>query len=334
MSMGISILHKYNDKTMLANINGYTYILKEVTPFDVPIYNKLINVYSPNLARVFGYQNIDNKTYVMVEYVNGISLEDYINNGEPIDEEFVKRVALSLCSGLSALHKNGIVHRDISPKNIIIGNGVIKLIDFGISRFIKMNKPRDTQILGTQGYAAPEQFGFNQTSPRSDIYAVGVLMNYMLTKKYPNEMQATGRFAPIIKKCVQIDEYKRYETVDQLKAAINKKGVSYFLLTLPGVRSNKSSIRTFASIYYISLVLWCALMFLVAMPHFLPFICIDSFFIFTGFVPVLIVFNYQSWVERTFEGVNKIESWILRIILTLASFLLAILLIILSPTIN
>lgn len=99
------------------------------------------------------------------------------------------------------MHKYSITHRDITPSNIIIGfDGVVKIIDFGISRLHKENAKHDTQVLGTEGYAAPEQFGFKQSDCKTDIYALGVLLNYMLTGHIPSEvMYRDGDVADIIK---------------------------------------------------------------------------------------------------------------------------------------
>jgi serine/threonine protein kinase len=87
-----------------------------------------------------------------------------------------------LCECLDSLHKLNppIIHRDIKPENIIYHNNKVTLLDFGIARFLDSKKSKDTLILGSVGYAAPEQFGFQQSNPQTDIYALGKLMNYLL----------------------------------------------------------------------------------------------------------------------------------------------------------
>ena len=80
-----------------------------------------------------------------------------------------------MCDGLKELHEQKIIHRDIKPSNMILqADGRIRLIDFDAARIFKDNKATDTELLGTKDYAPPEQYGFGQTDPRSDIYSLGV----------------------------------------------------------------------------------------------------------------------------------------------------------------
>ncbi|MCM1256313.1 MAG: protein kinase [Roseburia sp.] len=88
-------------------------------------------------------------------------------------------VAGQILEGLDVIHRLKLVHRDINPQNIVISSdGVVKIIDFGIGRMYKELQGRDTEFLGTAGYAAPEQFGFSQSDARTDIYSVGVILNF------------------------------------------------------------------------------------------------------------------------------------------------------------
>ena len=110
-----------------------------------------------------------------------------------------------LIAGLGALHRCSLVHRDINANNILITtDGNVKIIDYGIVRLFDKSKSTDTVILGTPGYAAPEQFGFTQSDSRTDIYALGVLMNVMMTGRLPSEDTARGGISRIIEKCVMI----------------------------------------------------------------------------------------------------------------------------------
>ena len=119
---------------------------------------------------------------------------------------------------LSFLHRINIVHRDIKPENIIItDNATVKLIDFNASRVYKNECTADTVVLGTIGYASPEQFGITQSDARTDIFALGVLLNVMLTGVHPSEQLAKGRAGKIVLKCTQIDPNKRYQSVEELK---------------------------------------------------------------------------------------------------------------------
>lgn len=181
-------------------------------------FRPLCKIYNKNLANVCYILKQAENSVVFSEYISGKSIADMIRQYRTFDESFVAFVALQVCNGLSALHKNGFVHRDITPNNIIFSvDGVVKIIDFGIARKFDNQKSEDTVIMGTPGYAAPEQFGFLQSDFRVDIYALGVLMNKMLCGELPNKALANSGLAKIIEKCTKLDLNQRYNNVDELK---------------------------------------------------------------------------------------------------------------------
>lgn len=110
-----------------------------------------------------------------------------------------------------------IVYRDLKPENIMVtGEGRIKLVDFNISRVFQQGKNRDTVLLGTAEFAAPEQFGYFQTDNRTDIYAFGILFNYMLTGKVPVEQIAEGKYREVIRKCTEMEPSRRYQEIEEI----------------------------------------------------------------------------------------------------------------------
>jgi serine/threonine protein kinase len=116
------------------------------------------------------------------------------------------------------------VHLDIKPENVMIdNNGTVKLIDYSAAKLYKSHRTQDTQLLGTAGYAAPEQFGITQSDGRVDIYALGILMNVMLTGEHPSKaFYKKGRLKKIIEKCTRIDPNRRYQKIKDLKKALPK----------------------------------------------------------------------------------------------------------------
>ena len=165
----------------------------------------------------------DNTAEVVTEYVAGTVLSELIKNGRTLEAERALEILGDVAKGLTELHRMGLIHRDVTPKNIIIvpgGNAV--LIDFGIIRAFDGGKSSDTQILGTPGYAAPEQFGFTESDSRTDIYACGVLLNVLLTGKLPGEAVPEGKAGRIIKKCTEIDASKRYDDINALLQDIDR----------------------------------------------------------------------------------------------------------------
>lgn len=164
----------------------------------------------------------DDPFVVIEEYLGGRTLEEILNAG-PLPEADAVPIILDICEGLSHLHNLSppVIHRDIKPSNIIVTNeGIVKIIDFNASRLYKATVTEDTVILGTAGYASPEQFGFRETDARSDIYSLGVLINYLLTGKHPKEDVYQGRLKKVIQKALNLSPEKRFQNAGKLKAAV------------------------------------------------------------------------------------------------------------------
>ena len=183
-------------------------------------YNILQNVRFKNLPIVYEVKEKDGNVLVLEEFISGTTIADILLNGL-YSEKGVKSVVKSVCDALSVLHSYGIVHRDVKPENIMItDDGTVKLIDFDASRLYKNGQSKDTIIIGTAGYAAPEQLGFAQSDERTDIFALGVLMNVMLTGEHPTNNLYKGKMKKIIEKCIQLDPQNRYKNVDELKKSL------------------------------------------------------------------------------------------------------------------
>ena len=114
------------------------------------------------------------------------------------------------------MHERNLVHRDVKPENVIITKtGRVVLIDFNASRKVS-TASKDTVIMGTVGYASPEQLGLSQSDARTDIYATGILLNVMTTGKHPTEKLAHGKVGRIVRKCTSVSPDERYQTVEKL----------------------------------------------------------------------------------------------------------------------
>lgn len=191
----------------------------------------------PCLPRIVDIIDREDVIYVIMDYIEGESLNKVLEKNGAQPQELVIQWAEDLCGVLDYLHTQNppIIYRDMKPANIMLQpNGNIKLIDFGIAREYKEQKVEDTDILGTRGYAAPEQFGGKgQTDRRTDIYCLGVTLYHLVTGKSPTEPpyeiypirywnpELSSGLEAIILKCTQINPDERYDSCAELLYALS-----------------------------------------------------------------------------------------------------------------
>ena len=180
------------------------------------IYKKLMTITSPHLPKIYAVEEQDGIVTVLEEYIQGDTLA-FLLEGTGLDRGETKDLMLQLCDALELLHKNGIVHRDIKPENVIVRGKTAVLIDFNASRKYKSAQTEDTVVLGTTGFAAPEQYGISQSDNRVDVYALGVLLNIMLTGQHPSAKLAEGPGGKIVQRCTMVSPNQRFQSVEQLK---------------------------------------------------------------------------------------------------------------------
>jgi serine/threonine protein kinase len=154
----------------------------------------------PNLPHLYEYIQTPGHWYLVMDFIAGETLEEYQSkapNGHLLLSEALD-IGMQLCLVLDYLHSQQppIVFRDLKPANIMrTPKGQLYLIDFGIARYFKPGQAKDTVALGSHGYAAPEQYGKAQTTPRADIYSLGAVLHQLLTARDPSE--APFRFQPL-----------------------------------------------------------------------------------------------------------------------------------------
>lgn len=144
----------------------------------------------PAFPRIVDLIPDGDRLYIVMDYIPGRSLDEIFRHEGVQSEERVRNWMVQLCDALGYLHtrKPPVIYRDIKPANILVtGDDRIHVVDFGIAREYREGLARDEALLGTDGYAAPEQHGGGQTDARSDIYALGMTMIQMLTGVDPGE---------------------------------------------------------------------------------------------------------------------------------------------------
>lgn len=182
------------------------------------VYERLKSVEQANLPRVYETEEYEGECFAYYEYIEGETLEDIVHEGTYTiaqAEEWMEQ----LCAAMGALHamQPCVVHRDIKPENIIISNrGVLKLIDLGAARLFKDGKLCDTEQIGTRGYAAPEQYGFNQSDVRTDIYAAGTVLHVLMARFG----EGAKAYNAVAARCTQLEPQNRYQSAKAMKTAL------------------------------------------------------------------------------------------------------------------
>ena len=198
--------------------NGKELILRSL-PGSLEAYGKLQRIRCENLPEIYDVLELDDGQIVLEEYIDGITAAQVMETGK-YRPAGARKVLLGVCDALTVLHRFGIVHRDVKPENVMIGNtGRVVLIDLNAARMESVAN-KDTVIMGTVGYASPEQLGLSQTDARTDIYAAGVLYNVLLTGQHPSVILASGKPGHIVRKCTAVNPKDRYQAAVDLWNAL------------------------------------------------------------------------------------------------------------------
>ncbi|MBO7453364.1 MAG: serine/threonine protein kinase [Clostridiales bacterium] len=209
------VMEKFSDEHYLVRdeASGVVCYLKILDHYEIPVFEYLRRFKNEHVVRICDYEERDGRLYVFEEYISGETFHDLLLKNV-LSEEKKRDILVQICDGLHFLHiaSRPIIHRDLKPQNIIITNdGIAKIIDYDIAKVYKRGQDRDTTLLGTYDYAAPEQYGFSQSDPRTDIYALGKIIEQITNE--PNLLN-------IAKKATQMDPKNRYKNIDEMKYAL------------------------------------------------------------------------------------------------------------------
>ena len=199
----------------------------------------------PNIVNIYDVGSENEFHYIVMEYVEGITLKTYIEKKGQLSFKEAVSIAIQVGRGIEAAHNKGIIHRDIKPQNIIISTeGKVKVTDFGIAKAVTSNTI-NSDVMGSVHYTSPEQARNGYVDGKSDIYSLGIVMYEMVTGRVPfngdttvavaiqhlqEEMESPKTYAPdlpismekIILKCTQKNPDRRYESITALLSDLRK----------------------------------------------------------------------------------------------------------------
>lgn len=204
----LSLVFRMTDSTM--------WIRRELSHGDFFVYQQLQAANLSGIPKIIDVFVEEGHLVVIEEYIQSLTLDKFL----PVSCQEAVSILVQLCDILESIHQLEpcVIHRDVKPENIFIKDGKVILFDFDIARQYESQKHHDTTILGSVGFAAPEQFGFEQTDPRSDVYSCGKLFLLLLSGKLDGEYK--GPYRKVIQKALSMDPKDRYNSNAQMKEAI------------------------------------------------------------------------------------------------------------------
>ena len=296
-----------------------TVVLKEMNEKRASVYEALCKIWNPYIAETYEVIKVDKRYLAVTEYIcaggsdkETLTLSEYVSRHGTLDKKAALSVCVQICEGLEEFHKQGFVHRDLKPDNIMISDYAgdipkIKIVDFGGAKAVDMRNIPDTTVVGTLGYQAPETISSNATN-RSDIYSIGCILSFLLTGKEPGLAHYSGDhyITAIIEKATNEDPSHRYADVTVLKKALTHElGVHIIdripvLRALPGFRTHTLWKELTAAFSYISMIF-----FAVAALDKFGISGFIEIFLFYIIVPLIVIFNMGDLLRFVPKSIRR-----------------------------
>lgn len=219
--------------TELVTIDGSGPFVRKKIPREQArraVWAALAECESRYLPKVWATYEMPERFAVVLDFVAGETLESHVSKRGVLGEREACDLIGNICEAAGELHRHGVIHRDISPVNIIVSADGAHVIDLGISRIGGKGVTRDTAPFGTTGFAAPEQYGFSETDARSDVYSIGKVLGYMLTGISPkdggfdaaiaDDARLSDAMRDIVWKACAFEPSARFQTAEEMAQAL------------------------------------------------------------------------------------------------------------------
>ncbi len=211
---------------LAADNDGKKVVLKTLSSDSVSMYRHIAELPPHSHSeRVFECIEQDGSTVAVCEYIEGKTLHELFGSGRTFPLRDIKKLICDLCEAVEHLHRNSIIHRDINPNNIMLDDKLnLKLIDYSIARLYSGKKDNDTTIFGTEGYSAPEQYGFKETRFTADVYSIGMVLKMLLNSCVGGSAAEEVQLRRIAAKCTSFDPDRRYKSAAAVRSAVKHSG--------------------------------------------------------------------------------------------------------------
>lgn len=220
-------LNRYETVHLVKNPEtGELFVKKLLKIYDMSVYEYLYSKRPSGIPIIYSMEKTPDGLMIIEEFISGKTLQTILAEQGPFSEQEAFVILTQICHILSPLHQNNppIVHRDIKPSNIMLTkSGEVYLLDFNAATHYQESKDRDTVLIGTTGYAAPEQYGFKASDPRADVYALGCVAQELLTGERSSPNSYSGPFSYVIRKSMEMDPKNRFPNAELLAEAFESE---------------------------------------------------------------------------------------------------------------
>lgn len=234
--------------------NGQLYVKKQLVTHAPEVYRQLLRAPVEGMPVLLGVWPQGEELVTIEEYLPGRTLAEILAEDGPFNENETFCIGIALCGILKELHsrKPTIIHRDIKPSNVMrLPDGTIALLDLSAAKLEDSRENRDTVLIGTSGFAAPEQYGFSASTVQTDLYALGVLLNVLATGAMPWEQLAGGRLRRVIRRCLKLEPKDRYIDARELQSALKRAAAMHIEWLPPGFRTMRWYKMLPAALWYL-----------------------------------------------------------------------------------
>lgn len=288
--------------------------MKEINKADIALYRKIQTIDNIHFAKIHNVILYEDKYFILEEFADGTTLDIYLKKQKKLTETQAKQLICDICDGLQEMHSRGLVHQNICPQSLVLTNDAVKIIGSSSPALPRVNPATNLNTLSDSDFAAPEQKNGGKICPQTDIYALGVLFNMLLTGCSPCQHLARGVCRQIISRCTADNPQNRYDDAQQLKAEILKtdnpnrrqqktdrdgKNRKSIKLAFPKFRRGKVLVNILIALWYCFCIACLCIAYLGGRPVLWHSFLYMGIFALIMLIPPFINSNLQNFIKQS-----------------------------------